>query len=507
MHWLVAAWLLPGIAGGFLPSIGGDPLAKAYPLEGQGDIHFEADAARFLEADRPVVDLMLLIPRHALGVLADSAHIDLTVEMLNRKGKGIGAFQREMSLVVGPDSGSAAAPSAPGVWVRLTAPLLSGSAGVRVRLEDENRQKGGLLDRARGKNRSGQTAGKIGGKGEATPPLPPIWMSDLLFVRGEPLAPAATGTGPGLRAARTRLEPNPYRYYGLREPTLSVYWERYPPPVDAGLAAGAPLIVRYRIRRLADSTVVQEAAESLSVSADPEYSLRRFDVSELKGGSYRCEVALTNPRSPGAAPLASSQGDFQVVWERSSWDFDESQILDFARVLLLANEFEQFERLDRGGKEVYLRKIWNRAAPGSPPGANPVEKEFFRRVEYAEQNYHGMRAGYLGDRGRTYIRYGPPDKVTTQLNPQDMQLLWIALPDQIQQDGVDSRAMAERMSRPRTPEDNSAYEIWEYMLHGAPLLSEYTPTGQKAGLKFIFVDESGTGDYQLVYSNDPNALN
>ena len=36
---------------------------------------------------------------------------------------------------------------------------------------------------------------------------------------------------------------------------------------------------------------------------------------------------------------------------------------------------------------------------------------------------------------------------------------------------------------------------------GDPLFAEYAPPGQRFGLKFIFVDEFGVGDYTLVYTN------
>ena len=66
--------------------------------------------------------------------------------------------------------------------------------------------------------------------------------------------------------------------------------------------------------------------------------------------------------------------------------------------------------------------------------------------------------------------------------------------------------MSARPAKRRTRLDNRAYEVWEYTKRGDPLLPEYISPGLRFGLKFIFVDELGTGDYMLVYTNAPSIL-
>ncbi len=533
MHHLSAWLLFSAVTSGLLPSFGTDPLEQVFPVEAQGDIHFRADAARFLEDGRPVLEFALSIPRDALAFDGDSSRVYVVLEQLNRKGKARGQFGREMSLgspagqgarpgsspgdASQPDSGSAGTdagrsakpaaargPEAPQeLWMRLTAPLLPDAAGARVRLEDRNRLKPGLLDQVQGRKRAGEAAARL--VADERKPAAPVWASDLLFVRGAAANPGTSPPETGLRSVRARLEPNPSRYYGLYQPVLTVYWEHYPGP--EGAEAPAALRAEYRLRSLADSTEVHATSESLAVSGGAGWTLKRFDVSNLPGGSYRCEVLVRDAGRPDRGPLARIQGDFEVVWERASWEIDDSQLLGLGRVLLPADEYEKFSTLERGGMETYLRRLWNRIGPAEPGQPSAGERKFYERVRYASQNFRGQRAGYLSDRGRTYVRYGPPDEIRRQLNPQDEELLWITLPQEIVDDGVDDQDAARRLSRRRTPQDNSAYEIWDYTVHGDPLLPEYIHPGQPSKMKFIFVDESGTGDYTLVYTNEPSALN
>ena len=104
------------------------------------------------------------------------------------------------------------------------------------------------------------------------------------------------------------------------------------------------------------------------------------------------------------------------------------------------------------------------------------------------------------------MRYGPPDEVRFELNPQDTEILSFQLPAEMAADGEDNPSARDRLSKRRSPEDNRPYEIWEYTRRGDPLLPQYVNPGNKIGLKFIFVDELGDGDFVLVYTNVPGSL-
>jgi phosphoribosylformylglycinamidine (FGAM) synthase-like amidotransferase family enzyme len=75
--------------------------------------------------------------------------------------------------------------------------------------------------------------------------------------------------------------------------------------------------------------------------------------------------------------------------------------------------------------------------------------EYFRRTKYANLNFSvSNKKGYLTDMGRIYVIYGHPDEV--ERHPFEM--------------------------------DEKPYVIWYYY---------------KNNVKVVFVDETGTGEYEL----------
>ena len=105
-----------------------------------------------------------------------------------------------------------------------------------------------------------------------------------------------------------------------------------------------------------------------------------------------------------------------------------------------------------GAREVPNRLLHEkRKTIGIRISNHPIVKslldELTERVNHANLNFSNLNKGWRSDRGRIYIIYGPPDTVERYSN---------------QSDGI--------------------YEIWEY----------------PSGLKFIFLDRNGFGNFMLV---------
>ncbi len=96
----------------------------------------------------------------------------------------------------------------------------------------------------------------------------------------------------------------------------------------------------------------------------------------------------------------------------------------------------------------YLR-FWKSKDPSPNTPENEVLDEYYRRVDYANANFKSYYDGWRTDMGMIYITLGPPDQV--ERHPFEY--------------------------------DSKPYEIWDY----------YT-----LNRRFIFVDETGFGDYRLV---------
>ncbi len=111
---------------------------------------------------------------------------------------------------------------------------------------------------------------------------------------------------------------------------------------------------------------------------------------------------------------------------------------------------------DPQSRTVFLLKFWKRYDPDPETPKNEFLPEFFRRVRYADTHFtEGRRLGRYTDRGRIYIKYGPPDQVERK-----------------------TLAFGERDS-----------EKWIYF--------------QRGTVEFVFVDLQGNNTYELVYSSIP----
>jgi GWxTD domain-containing protein len=118
------------------------------------------------------------------------------------------------------------------------------------------------------------------------------------------------------------------------------------------------------------------------------------------------------------------------------------------------------DKLSVGAKRRFLAEFWQRRDPDPKTPQNERRESFYRWIDYANEHYREggrSRPGWKTDRGRIYLRNGPPDEVLRR----------------------DQQAMAP------------PYEVWRYR------------TGKDRW--YCFVDRSrGVGLFQLIRSTDVN---
>ncbi|KAF0151389.1 MAG: hypothetical protein FD143_1972 [Ignavibacteria bacterium] len=93
--------------------------------------------------------------------------------------------------------------------------------------------------------------------------------------------------------------------------------------------------------------------------------------------------------------------------------------------------------------------FWEKKKPNPKAEENPIMYEYYRRIEYANKHFKGFGEGWKSDMGMIYVTFGPPSSV--ERHPLDPN------------------------SKP--------YEIWQYY---------------EFNRSFIFVDETGFGNYRLL---------
>jgi len=122
-------------------------------------------------------------------------------------------------------------------------------------------------------------------------------------------------------------------------------------------------------------------------------------------------------------------------------------------------------------RESFIEEFWRRRDPTPQTAENEFREEFYRRIAYANENFGAGMPGWLTDRGRIYVLYGPPNR-------------------------RDANPMGGRYQKPANQGGDTIttfpFEIWEY---------NYIP-GIGQDITVEFVDRSGSGLY--ILDTDPN---
>ena len=103
-------------------------------------------------------------------------------------------------------------------------------------------------------------------------------------------------------------------------------------------------------------------------------------------------------------------------------------------------------------KRKRFMEFWSKRDPDPSTLRNELMEEYYARIQYAIQNFGHYMEGWRTDMGMIFVRFGVPENI--ERHPLEI--------------------------------DTKPYEIWYY----------YTLSRQ-----FIFVDETGFGDYRLTYPN------
>jgi GWxTD domain-containing protein len=254
--------------------------------------------------------------------------------------------------------------------------------------------------------------------------------------------------------------PNPMRMYNKHTPRLYYYLEVYnlksenpnaQVDVEIAIADTEGKIVankKYKKKRKYESAV----------------EVGSFDVSGLKNGLYTLIYALVDNEADYSVynrtnfymmTPGQQEEDFLALYPQSEFaTMDEAEVdlmFDQAQYIANKNEIEIYKTLDSvDAKRLFLYRFWAEREKENPG----LRLEYYRRVAYANEYFaFANREGWQSDRGRVYIKYGEPDYIL--------------------------REPSTREYRP--------YQIWFY-------------DDIEGGVRFLFIDETGFGDYKMVSS-------
>jgi GWxTD domain-containing protein len=128
-------------------------------------------------------------------------------------------------------------------------------------------------------------------------------------------------------------------------------------------------------------------------------------------------------------------------------NFDDT--IEILALIASGEDLKELRAAPEAGRAAAWAKFWSARDPDPSTPENEALAQYLERVQYVVKEFSQFGAGWKSDRGRVYIRYGPPEQIDT---------------------AMDQRAQGE-------------YEIWRYY---------------SLNRNFVFYDMFGVGDFKLV---------
>ncbi len=468
-----------------------------------GEIRFVVDAVSFRgEAGKVREEFYILIPTDDLVYEAGDGGLPEAVIAVRFRFRqwptGVPLLDEESRATFGPPD---PAKSSPDLQVlQKSFSLDPGRYQVEVRVQDQKSRGFGFFHLF---GRSPDEGVAVGNFEARTFRTAGADVSDIQFARR-----FEDPEGDEFAKGKWAVIPQPNRLYGVFMPTLYFYYELYDPS-DLRDPGGEPYRVRHQI--VDEGGVVRaEEEQALSVWGRGDRFRRAvsMDITGVPSGRYLLRVEVV---SDTRADTVTSESPFEVVWRAADleaparaqvepdWYYEGrtgDDVLLEVQVILTPDELNHLAALSKPDREAWLEQYWSDRDPTPGTERNELRDEHYRRVQLANRRFPSIRKkGMETDRGRIFIRYGEPDEIRVDFANQSFvrdEDVYGGQPDLIDD--------ANRF-RGGFNVDEKAYEVWTYTGRGR-ILADRKKVGSGLGLRFVFVDRMGYGDYELVESSE-----
>ncbi len=264
-----------------------------------------------------------------------------------------------------------------------------------------------------------------------------VGMSDLMIV-----------SGIKKKNGKTVLTPYVSPNIGELKNGFDIFFEVYNP------FRAQPVKIKYTIRS-ARARVILEKSDTTHLREGRNTFISHISNSDLGIGSYTLTVEMYRQGDTSrTGRFASVSKPIIVEWLSfgkpvSIANLDEA--IEQLRYIATSEEMDSLQNAPTAEeKRRRFEMFWKRRDPTPETEANEVMTEYYNRVAYANLHFKHYIEGWKTDRGMIYIIYGPPSYIDRH---------------------------------PFDP-DVKPYEVWEYY---------------DINRRYIFVDETGFGDYRLLY--------
>ena len=240
-----------------------------------------------------------------------------------------------------------------------------------------------------------------------------------------------------------RVIPHPQAIFGRRYPILYAYTEIY------NLRENIEYEVEYSILDTSKTVIKSLPPKKTLAEAADIAETGGINVAAFKEGTYILKIKVTQ----NGDTVAREKPFYGIESFEKEEEFElteeELKYYDLIQYLASPKDIELYNSLPGRAKHHFLINFWRKLG-------RPFLDLFVERIKYVDDHFSsGIQKGRDSDQGRIWIKYGKPDE--TESYP------------------------LETTYRP--------CEKWIYYMKGSII--------------FIFVDKSGYGRYELIYSNIP----
>jgi GWxTD domain-containing protein len=179
------------------------------------------------------------------------------------------------------------------------------------------------------------------------------------------------------------------------------------------------------------------------------YDFKKIKISEIKDGTYTLCLKLLNKEGK---VRAKAQKELNIEWSLLyQVKNNYPKAVELLRYVASDKELKELKEAKEEDRTKKWMDFWKSKDPTPDTPENELMEEYYKRVKYANEHF-GIydKEGYKTDMGMVYIKFGPPDEM--------------------------DRHPFELSTRP--------YLVWYYY---------------RLNRKFLFIDVTGYGEYELQY--------
>lgn len=267
-----------------------------------------------------------------------------------------------------------------------------------------------------------------------------------------------------LNKSNRKVIPNPSVRFINSDSMMYFYAEIY--NLKFGKETDKEYYVSCRVEDLAGSVVSDYGRKRYLKPGDNALISSAIDVYDLPEGQFKLILEVEDSEDQS---IVSRSKLFELLYEtyeiapsvaEENFTVEDAKLMEkVIRYYAEESEKNLYKAADLEGKKEILKRFWQARDPDPDTRLNEFKNEAFRRFAYVNEKFSVQMIdrsdGWNTDRGRVYMIYGPPDEIESYPS-----------------------AIA-----------SEPYERWTY--------HNYSNQGY---IFFIFVDDSGYGNYILKHS-------